>query len=151
MVTLPDHQVTSRFATTAYDLVGDATAYPIAGQPWRPQRLFQAVIPASNFQAMIDYAKANDIDVSGFEQLPFDRLNEIEAQVTHILDVRDLFEIKQAARLAHRTQFGQDHLFRKLSEEVSRKVMGYQHFIQVYPAQTDGLRQHRAADLFVGD
>ena len=144
----PDHQTTERFVTAAYEHSGEAAAYPEAGPPWQPQRLFYTAMPFSRFQAMVDYAKAHDIDISMFEQLPQDLLQQTEAQITHIMDIRHLFETKQAAMQVHRTQFGEDNLFRKVPEEVSRQMMGYEHFIQVYPPPAAELRQNRAKDLF---
>jgi LmbE family N-acetylglucosaminyl deacetylase len=95
------------------------------------------------------YAQANNIETGFGEQFPLDKLKEAEAQVTHILDIRDLLEVKQTAIWSHRTQFQEDHLFQKLPEELIRQTWGYEYFIQVYPTPSGSLKQHRAADLFV--
>ncbi|MBI1878507.1 MAG: PIG-L family deacetylase [Chloroflexi bacterium] len=147
----PDHQVTGRLATAAFDALGDALAYPDAGPPWQPQRLFHAVLPASNFHTIRAYAEANDIEVGFGEQFPMDKLEEAEAQVTHVLDIRHLLELKQTAIWSHRTQFKEDHLLRKLPEELIQQTWGYEYFIQVYPTPPNPLKPHRAADLFVAD
>jgi LmbE family N-acetylglucosaminyl deacetylase len=142
----PDHQVVSKLATAAYEQTGDAAAYPAAGIPWQPQALFHAVLPVSKFQVMAEYAEANNLADGKFE--PLDIQKEVEAQITHVLGVEDLFETKLAAMWAHRTQFGPDNWFRKLPPEITRQVWGDEYFIQVYPAPGDELRQHRSDDLF---
>ena len=49
----PDHIATSRWATEAYALAGNATAYPDKGAAWQPQRLFHAVIPPSTTRTFL--------------------------------------------------------------------------------------------------
>jgi LmbE family N-acetylglucosaminyl deacetylase len=142
----PDHQAVSQLATAAFEQVGDSEAYPDAGLPWQPQRLFYAVLPVSKFQIMAEYAQANDLADGGFE--PLDIQHEAEAQITHVVNVRSLLETKQAVMWAHQTQFGEDNWFRKLPEEMVRQVWGDEYFIQVYPTPADDLRQAPSADLF---
>lgn len=131
----PDHQVISKWATAAYEQVGDAAAYPDMGPPWQPQRLFHAVLPVSKFQIMAEYSQADNPGDGGFEPLAIQK--EVEAQITHTLDVHDLLETKKAAMWAHRTQFGEDNWFRTLPEEITRQVWGDEYFIQVYPPLTN--------------
>ncbi|MEM7344086.1 MAG: PIG-L family deacetylase [Chloroflexota bacterium] len=146
----PDHQTTGRFATAAYERLDDAAAYPAAGSPWQPQRLYQAVMPASNFEKIMAIAKEYDIDMSGFEQLPLDILRETESQVTHILDQRALYDVRQTAMMAHKTQFGEDSIFQKIPEQVAQETFGKDYFIQVYPEPAETLRAEQASDLFEG-
>lgn len=146
----PDHQAASRWATEAYALAGDAAAYPNAGPPWQPQRLFHTVIPFSKYQTMIEEATAagyysgNNI----VDNIPHDQLLSTEAEVTHILDVTPVFDTKQKAMRAHHTQFSEDHMFRKVPREMMIKASGTEHFIQVYPQPADSLTQNPLPDLF---
>jgi N-acetyl-1-D-myo-inositol-2-amino-2-deoxy-alpha-D-glucopyranoside deacetylase len=142
----PDHQAVAKFATAAYEQAGDAAAYPSAGTPWQPQALFHAVLPVSKFQIMAAYAEAHNLADGKFEPLEIQK--EVETQITHVLDVQALFETKQAAMWAHRTQFGPDNWFRKMPQEITRQVWGNEYFVQVYPAPADKLREHRSGDLF---
>jgi LmbE family N-acetylglucosaminyl deacetylase len=148
----PDHQAISHFATTAYERVRGETVNPTTGQSWQPQRLFHTVMPISKLQIMFEYARANNlIDTHGFfEDVPVEMLKETEAQITHVLDVRHLFETRQAAAWVHRTQFGEDNWFRKLPEDITRPAWAYEYFIQVQPAPIENLRRHHATDLFEG-
>ncbi len=143
----PDHQAVYRLATAAYQRLGDATAYPTAGQPWQPQRLFYAVLPVSKFQLMADYAQANDLtDTGEFE--PVDIQLESEARITHVIDVQDLLTTKKKAMWSHQTQFGEDNWFRKLPPDIVQQIWGQEHFILVDPAPSDNLKLHQTTTLF---
>jgi LmbE family N-acetylglucosaminyl deacetylase len=148
----PDHQVMSRWVTAAYDLVGDATAYPESGAAWQPQRLFHAVISFSKFRGMIETAvKAGYLKEAGFGiDIPAEQQLKTETAVTHLIDIRHLFDTKHAAMMAHRTQFGEDNLFRKIPKELMLKASGKERFIQVSPKPAKGLLQNRLTDLFTG-
>ncbi len=82
------------------------------------QRLYHAAMPLSSFKTMLDYARAHDIDISGFEDVSVDKLDSLLPQITHELDVRALMDIKDAATICHPTQFGEDNLFRQLPPEM---------------------------------
>jgi LmbE family N-acetylglucosaminyl deacetylase len=148
----PDHQATSRWATEAYALAGDATAYPDSGATWQPQRLFHAVIPFSKFRAMIQEAAAGGYFESHdlIESIPQEQLIKTESEVTHVIDVTALFDIKQSARRAHHTQFSEEHMFWKIPREMMIKASGNEYFIQVYPLPVESLSQDPLPDLFAG-
>ncbi len=146
----PDHKAVYRLATAAYERVGEATAYPQAGQPWQPRRLFYAVMPFSKFQSIAEYAREHNLtDMDEFE--PSDLQLEAEARITHELDVHQQFETKLRAMWAHRTQFGEDNWFRKIPQDITEAVWGHEYFIQVYPAEADDPRSARGTDLFADE
>lgn len=144
----PDHVAVSRLATEAYDRAAhqsgpDGVANAVHGSDWRPQRLFHAVLPASLFEAMTTYAREHGfLNGDGFE--PQEEARAVEARITHTLDVHDLVDVKLDAMWAHRTQFGDDHWFRKIPKEMLDELWGTEYFIQVRPApaakQTDSPR-----------
>jgi LmbE family N-acetylglucosaminyl deacetylase len=148
----PDHQATSRWATAAYTLAGDAAAYPDKGRAWQPRRLFHAVIPVSTFQTMLQEAAASgNFEVDNIaENIPVEQQLKTEAAVTHIVDVTPLFDIKQNAMRAHHTQFSEEHMFSKMPRETIIKAMGNEYFIQVFPVPAESLTQDPLLDLFAG-
>ncbi len=129
----PDHIAAGRYTNEAFELAGDPDAYPEAGAPWRPERLFHAVLLFSQFKAVADYAREQGIDLDFPDDFPVEREEALVAQVTHRLDAQPYQEIKTAATACHRTQFGEDHLFRKVPQEVIWASTRYEHFIQVQP------------------
>jgi LmbE family N-acetylglucosaminyl deacetylase len=129
----PDHIAAGRYATEVFKLAGDPEAYPEVGAPWRPARLFHAVLLLSQFKAVADYAQEHGIDLDFPDELPLEREEALVAQVTHRLDTQPYREKKSAATACHRTQFGDDHLFRRVPQELIWESTRYEHFIQVEP------------------
>jgi LmbE family N-acetylglucosaminyl deacetylase len=146
----PDHIFAGTCATQAYPLAADPDSYPAAGPAFQPQRLYHAVIPFSKFAEVIQEAVAAGY-IESFDRpagLPEEDLKQTEAQVTHVIDVADRFEIKQLARDAHRTQFSPAHPFNKIPKALLIKSSGQEHFIQVHPPPATGLNNARHHDLF---
>ncbi len=129
----PDHIAAGRYTTEAFTLAGDAEAFPEAGAPWQPARLFHAALRLSDFKPMVDYARAHNLDLDFPDQFPAEQEEKLAAQITHRLDVGPYYETKTAVTACHRTQFGDDHLFRMVPQEVMRVVTRYEYFIQVEP------------------
>ncbi len=146
----PDHQAASRWATEAYTLATDAAAYPNSGSPWQPQRLFHAVIPFTKFQTMIQQAAAAGYFESHdlIDSIPQEQQIRTESEVTHVIDITPLFDIKQSAMRAHHTQFSEEHMFRKIPREMMIKASGDEYFIQVHPLPEKSLTQDPLPDLF---
>jgi LmbE family N-acetylglucosaminyl deacetylase len=146
----PDHIFVSKWVTEVFPSVGDATAYPDAGKAWGGAKLFHSVIAFSKWQALIQAAiEKGYIEESGFGiSLPEEQLAKTEASVTHIVDVRDMFDAKQRATQSHATQFGKDSLFRKIPPEMLIQMSGHEHFIQIHPVPAPEWRQTRQTDLF---
>ena len=130
----PDHIAAGRYATEAFKLAGDPEAYPEVEAPWRPARLFHAVLLLSQFKAVADYAQEHDIDLDFPDQFPLEREEALVARVTHRLDTQPYREKKSAATACHRTQFGDDHLFRRVPQELIWESTRFEHFIQVEPS-----------------
>jgi len=129
----PDHIAAGRYTNEAFNLAADPQAYPETGAPWQPARLFHAVLLLSQFKALADYAREQGIDLDFPDQFPLEREEALVAQITHRLDTTPYQDAKAAATACHRTQFGDEHLFRKVPQEVIRTAMRYEHFIQVDP------------------
>jgi LmbE family N-acetylglucosaminyl deacetylase len=129
----PDHIATGQYATETFRLAGDPAAYPEAGKPWQPARLFHAALLHDFFEPMIDYAREHGLNHDFPDQFPTDREEVLTAQITHRLNVAPYREAKLAAMECHRTQFGDDHIFRQVPQEIMRDANRYEYFIQVEP------------------
>jgi LmbE family N-acetylglucosaminyl deacetylase len=144
----PDHIAAGRYTTEAFGLAGDRTAFPEAGAPWQPARLFHAVLLFSQFKALADYARQQGLDLNFPDDFPVEREESLVAQITHRLDSDAYREAKLAALVCHRTQFGEDHLFRNVPEELMRSANRYEYFIQVEPPRSPPAPA--IEDLFAG-
>ena len=134
----PDHIAAGRYATEAYYLAADPEAFPEAGPPWQPLRLFYSIFRRSGLKMLADYVRAQGEDDSIFDGFPFDEPNPFEDQITHVLDAGDFLEVKKASSDCHQTQFGEDHIFRNLPPNIMRQYMGQEHFIQISPSREPG-------------
>ncbi len=149
----PDHIAVYRLATAAYGLAGDASAYPEAGEPWQPQALFYTLLPISRFQRMFEQAREAGFiegDLPFGDRFPIEQQRETEAQITHVLDVREYFAVRQGVTQAHRTQFSDNGPFSKIPPEVMREAFSSEHFIQIEPPPPSALRDQHATALVVG-
>ena len=144
----PDHIAAGKYATQAFSLAGDPLAYPDAGAPWQPARLYHAAFLRSSFKVIADYAESAGLELPDFEAFKLDEPDPLEEQITHTLDVRAYVEMKNTAARCHRTQFDEDNLFFNAPPDILRKSMGYEHFIQVNP-RPDQISEP-IPDLFAG-
>jgi LmbE family N-acetylglucosaminyl deacetylase len=144
----PDHIAAGNHATVAYHLTGSPQAFPEVAPPWQPDRLYHAVIPRSDFKRMFEVAQELDIDLGGFEDFPVDERDPLEEQITHGMDVGDHLALKDHVMDCHRTQFGEENLFRRLPREVMHEIWRFEHFIQVSPV-VQGVNSP-VGDLFAG-
>lgn len=129
----PDHIMASRYTTEAFHLAGDPNAFPEAGQPWQPQRLFYAAFLRETFRKVIEYGHQQGKDVSNFDPLLLDEPDPLAEQITHIMDVREYTEVKRAAVQCHQTQFDEDSVFSDIPFEIGQDLWGNEYFIQVEP------------------
>ena len=144
----PDHIATGRYATEAFHLAADTSAFPEIGIPWRTQRLYHAAMPRGSFKVFVDYAVEHGLDIGLIDAFSFDEPDPIDGQITHTLDVNAIFDTKEASRRCHQTQFGDNSPFMSIPIEVRQTAMGHEHFIQVHPAIKPG--PSPATDLFDG-
>ena len=129
----PDHIAIHRYASEAFSAAADPTAYPQAGATWEAARLYYTAIPRSFFDEMRRKMVEQGIDTSELDWLDSDQNHWTEADIDLIVDVSDALEEKWAALECHRTQFGPDHLFRKLPAEVSKALMAREYFALAWP------------------
>lgn len=147
----PDHIAVSKHVTAAFDAAGDAQAYPDAGAPWQPQRLYYGAIPRSFFVEMRDRLKAAGIDTKEMEErlLRQDRWFD-DKDITHEHDVSMAIDAKWASLNAHQTQFGPSNFFFRLPHELLRQGMQREFFQQARPQLTMPEAAARLTDLFDG-
>lgn len=129
----PDHIAAGRFTNDAFKLAGDPDAYPEAGAPWQPARLFHSALLMSQFKAVADYAREHGVDLDFPDDFPVERDEALVAQITHQLDTDPYRKLKSEAIACHRTQFGEEHMFRAVPQEILWVANRYEHFIQVEP------------------
>lgn len=148
----PDHIKAHQVTRAAFTVAGDWRAFPDAGQPWSPAKLYYGGPTRSTFERM-----RQALDDAGIES-PYGRGGGPDMRerivryatpddvVTTVIDISPHADTKRAALLAHRTQFGSQSIFARLPPEVTRALWATESYVRVVgPGPARGEK-----DLFAG-
>jgi mycothiol S-conjugate amidase len=98
----PDHLRVHDISLPAFDAAGDPDAYPEAGEPWEPQKLYYTVWSRARIQAMHDKFTELGLE-SPFGEDWFKRPGQ-DDRITTRVPIDDWYEVRMDALLAHETQ-----------------------------------------------
>jgi mycothiol S-conjugate amidase len=105
----PDHLRVHDISVAAFEAAGDPDAYPDAGEPWQPLKLYYSVWSKARVLAM--HAKFTELGLeSPFSQEWLDRPGH-DDRITTRIEVSDVADVRPRALLAHRTQVDPDSPF----------------------------------------
>ena len=147
----PDHIRVHEISGPAFDAAGDPDAYPDAGDPWQPSKLYYvswsiARVKALH-QAYLDRGEESAY-TSWFER-GFDTNRKDE--FTALIDVGDYLHKRRASLLAHRTQVDPEGHWMRLPDEVLREVFPWEEFTLVRSLVDNGVPEGEFEDdLFAG-
>jgi N-acetyl-1-D-myo-inositol-2-amino-2-deoxy-alpha-D-glucopyranoside deacetylase len=151
----PDHVKANRVAVAAFEATGDGACYPEAGPPWQPSKLYVSAFPRSGVERWSDIMRQAGVE-SPFTSRTFTDVdgNPIDLmtpddQVTTEIDVAAFAEKKRDALFAHRTQFGDDHFFRRLPEDLMQQLWTHESF-RLVRGRVTAPAGERETDLFAG-
>lgn len=126
----PDHIMCHKVSMAAFVAAGDAAAFPDAGEPWQPLKLYYN---AGFSKARIESFHAALLELG--EESPYaewldnwDDSSRPERVVTTRLDVSQYFRERDAALIAHATQIDPDGFFFKVPRETQERVWPWDDF-----------------------
>ncbi len=124
----PDHIMTNRVTMAAVEAAGDPAAYPHAGEPWRPLKVyynagFQRKRLETMHQALLDQGVE-----SPFAEWLSRRGDRPDRDVTTWIECADYFDLRDDALRAHATQVDPDGFFFALPNSVQREVWPTEEF-----------------------
>ena len=146
----PDHIHIHKVATLAFERADDASFYPEAGSPFKPQALYYHLFPR-NFlrwatrlmplfgQNPRKWGRNKDIDLKS--------LVEVEFPTHARIDIRDVVETKRQAGACHASQGGIT-MRRGLMGWATRALERHEDYMRVYPPVNGDTRVVK--DLFEG-
>ena len=139
----PDHIAMHKHTAAAFDACGDPEAYPDAGAPWTPVRLYWGSFGMRRFAAMwTEMQKRGLVPESEVNPERDERfakaLSEPEPVISLIHPCADLAPLKRAAAAMHRSQFGESSMFARLPDDLRDRFFGEERFYQARPAWSDG-------------
>jgi len=147
----PDHIRVHEISGPAFDAAGDPDAYPEAGDPWQPSRLYYvswsiARVKALH-QAYLDRGEESAY-TSWFER-GFDTNRKDE--FTTLIDVSDYLHKRRESLLAHRTQVDPTGHWMRLPDDVIREVFPWEEFTLARSLVDTGVPEGEFEDdLFAG-
>jgi mycothiol S-conjugate amidase len=102
----PDHIMTHKVSMRAFDTAGDPEAYPAAGDPWQPLKLYYFVsFPPERFDALADLLAERGMENPFAEWV--DRIKDRDRprwEITTRVHCSEYFEVANEALKAHATQ-----------------------------------------------
>jgi mycothiol S-conjugate amidase len=105
----PDHLRVHDITVPAFDAAGDPDAFPEAGPPWQPLKLYYVAWSRARMLAIHEKFLELGLE-SPFDQKWFDRPDH-DDRITTRLDVSEHDDVRRAALLAHETQIDPDSPF----------------------------------------
>ncbi len=121
----PDHLRVHDISLVAFEAASDPAAYPEAGAPWQPLKLYYTVWSRTRIvqlhETFLELGLESPFDNSWFEDRPSQ-----EERITTVIDVAQWADVRPNALLAHATQVDPTSKFWfGLPPEVARSIHPY--------------------------
>ncbi len=144
----PDHLRVHEISVPAFHRSGDPSAYPDAGPPWQPHKLYYTAWSRARMVAMHDKFLELGLD-SPFDENWFSRPSQ-DHRITTRIDVSGFMDVRREALLAHATQIDPESPFWfGLPPEEARTVYPFEEYVlarTLIPGAVEGVED----DLFAG-
>jgi LmbE family N-acetylglucosaminyl deacetylase len=144
-----DHIAIHHATNAAFRLAADAEYRPDLGRAHRVKKFYYVTIPFSRMQRLIT-AMGDGADVGGDRRtVELAEMGTPDEQITTIVETPELFEVRRAGTLVHRTQFGPEliELFKRYGEDT---WFGSTFLVRAHPAPAAGTALPDEHDLLAG-
>jgi mycothiol S-conjugate amidase len=133
----------------AFQEAGNPDAYPEAGAPWRPNKLYHhATFTKQRMLALHEEALQAGIESPFAGWLEhWDTIGFVEPEITTQIDVSDFIELRSKALLAHATQIDPDSFWFAIPDDMQRRVYPWEDYTLV---ESTVPRRLPEDDLFSG-
>lgn len=123
----PDHIMTHRVAMAAFIAAGDPTAYPHAGEPWQPQKLYYNGFSGSRIRTLHEAMQTAGLD-SPFENWMKNLAERPDRKLTTRVPCAEHFEQRDDALRAHATQVDPDGFWFAVPLDLQREVYPWEDY-----------------------
>jgi mycothiol S-conjugate amidase len=125
----PDHLRVHDISLPAFDKAGDPEAYPEAGEPWQPSKLYYTAWSRARMLAVHEKMIEMGLE-SPYKPEWFERRPDTDHRITTQVDIGEHGDVRRQALLAHATQVDPNSPFWfGLPPEVARSVHPYDDYI----------------------
>ena len=138
----PDHIAVHHHTLAAFDACADASAYPEAGPPWKPERLYWGARTSRLFATFRLEMERRGLLPEPLTEEARQRIAEMlarpEPAVSVIIDTTAYIEVKRRASSMHRSQFGENSMFARIPEDLRTQFFGEERFYRARPESIEG-------------
>jgi mycothiol S-conjugate amidase len=143
----PDHLRVHDITLPAFDAAADPTAYPEAGEPWQPSKLYYTAWSRARAVAMHEKMLELGLE-SPYKPEWFEKRPDMEDRITTHVDIGEWADVRRLALLAHATQVDPKSPFWfGLPPDVARTVHPYDDYVLARSLVPSDLPE---GDLFAG-
>ena len=124
----PDHLRVHEISVAAFEAAGDPEAFPDAGEPWQPLKLYYTVWSKARLMAAHERFLALGLE-SPYEAEWLERPDQ-DDRITTTVDISEFVDVRPQALLAHRSQVDpESRLWFGLPPEEARTVHPYDDYV----------------------
>jgi len=138
----PDHIAVHKHTVEAFDTSGNAEAYPEAGPPWAPERLYWGSRGMKQFASIFLEMERRGTLSEAMEperKARFEKaMLDPDPPVSVVHDVSAYIPLKRLAASMHRSQFGENSMFARIPEDMRARFYGQERFFQARPEWAPG-------------
>ena len=135
----PDHIRCHEITMDAFEAAGDVGAFPEAGPPWQPDKLYGvAQVDDGAWEELMPRFVAAGFDMDWMKRRESHSRGPGPETATVALDVGSYSEEQRRALLAHRTQISPDSFFVSLPAELRRLAFATSYFVRLSPPCVPG-------------
>ena len=146
----PDHIRVFEITEPAFAMAGDPDAFPDAGEPWQPSKLYYVAWSFARVRAL-HQAHLDAGMESPFERWFEGKFPDHDERFTTRIDVGAFMAQRRASLLAHATQVAPDGFWMKLPDELVRDVYPWEDYILARSLVDDAAEgREYETDLFAG-
>lgn len=129
-----DHIAVHFETFAAFEKAADSNHRPDLGPAHQVAKLYYVALPRSVIQE-ITRAMGEEVDFGGDQRtIGVNDLGTPDEEITTVVDVRDLLDLRSAGMFAHKTQFGEEMRKRVEQRREASDFFGKESFIRAYPA-----------------
>jgi mycothiol S-conjugate amidase len=130
----PDHIRVHEISVVAFDAAGDPDAFPDAGPPWQPSKLYYSGFSFRRIRALHDAYERIGEESPYAERIAQmeERWGEADLPIsppTTLVDVSDFLDVRRQALLAHRTQIDPDSHWMRVPDELLRETFPWEEYV----------------------
>ncbi len=138
----PDHIAVHKHTVEAFDASGDPEAYPGAGAPWAPERLYWGSRGMKQFASIFLEMERRGTLPEPIDPERKERFEKAmlapDPPVSVLHDVSAYIPRKRLAASMHRSQFGENSMFARIPEDMRERFYGQEPFFQARPEWPTG-------------